>query len=210
MPAKLAASGVSYGCDQNHPEISRRVADNVSLICYNGAVSQRKEFNMGLDMYLHAKKYVEKVKWETLQNNSDLSYDSPEAINPLWKDIVSSSEMSDVATDIYGVNVEVTCAYWRKANQIHKWFVDNVQNGEDDCGEYYVSHDKLQELLTTCQQALFHKNPSLLPPQGGFFFGNTDIDQWYWEDIKNTIKQLKRVFALPEMSKLSFYYNSSW
>ena len=86
---------------------------------------------MGLDMYLHAKKYVEKVKWETLNENQDLSYDSPEAINPLWKDIVSTAQMSDVATDIYGVNVEVTCAYWRKSNQIHKWFVDNVQDPQN-------------------------------------------------------------------------------
>ena len=23
--------------------------------------------------------------------------------------------------------------YWRKANQIHNWFVENVQDGEDDC-----------------------------------------------------------------------------
>ena len=24
-------------------------------------------------------------------------------------------------------------AYWRKANQIHNWFVENIQDGEDDC-----------------------------------------------------------------------------
>jgi hypothetical protein len=37
--------------------------------------------------------------------------------------------------------------YWRKANQIHKWFVDNVQDGVDDCKEYWVSEEKLQELF---------------------------------------------------------------
>ena len=165
---------------------------------------------MGLDMYLSAKKYVEKVKWETLNQNSDLSYDSPEAINPLWKDIVSTAQMLDVAHDIYGVNVEVTCAYWRKANQIHAWFVDNVQGGEDDCGDYYVSHEKLKELRETCRQALFAKDPSLLQPRGGFFFGNTDIDEWYWQDIKNTIKQLDRLFNLSDFDQLSFSYHSSW
>ena len=165
---------------------------------------------MGLDMYLSAKKYVEKVNWQTLHNNSDLSYDSPEAINPLWKDIVSTAQMLDVAHDIYGVNVEVTCAYWRKANQIHAWFVDNVQGGEDDCGDYYVSHEKLKELRETCRQALFAKDPSLLQPRGGFFFGNTDIDEWYWNDIKNTIKQLDRLFNLSDFDQLSFSYHSSW
>ena len=70
---------------------------------------------MGLDMYLHAKKYVEKVNWQALQDNSDLSYDSPEAILPKWNEIVEVADMQGVATDIYGVNVEVTCAYWRKS-----------------------------------------------------------------------------------------------
>ena len=165
---------------------------------------------MGLDMYLHARKYVEKINWEALQSNNDLDYNSPEAVFSKFNEIVEVADMKDVATDIYGVNVEVTCAYWRKSNQIHKWFVDNVQGGEDDCGDYYVSHEKLKELRETCRQALFAKDPSLLPPQGGFFFGNTDIDEWYWQDIKNTIKKLDRLFKLPDFDKLSFSYTSSW
>ena len=42
-------------------------------------------------------------------------------------------------------------AYWRKANQIHKWFVDNVQDGVDDCDYYEVSKDKIEELLKICR-----------------------------------------------------------
>ena len=165
---------------------------------------------MGLDMYLHAKKYVEKIDWTKLDRDNGLGMDSPEVVNPLWNEIVDTAGMSDVATDIYGVHVEVTCAYWRKANQIHKWFVDNVQGGNDNCGEYYVSNEKLNQLRETCRQALFAKDPSLLPPQAGFFFGSYDIDEWYWQDIKDTIKKIDRVLALPDMSKLSFYYTSSW
>jgi hypothetical protein len=165
---------------------------------------------MGLDMYLHAKKYVEKINWQTLQNNDELSMDSPEVVNPLWTEIVNTAQMSDVAVDIYGVNVDVTCAYWRKANQIHAWFVDNVQQGNDDCGEYYVSHEKLKELLDLVNKALAERNPNLLQPRAGFFFGSYDIDEWYWNDLKNTKTKLDRIFALPEMSKLSFYYTSSW
>jgi len=160
-------------------------------------------------MYLHAKKYVEKIDWNKLRD-LDLDMDSDEAITPLWNDIVETAGMKDIATDIYGVNVEVTAAYWRKSNQIHKWFVDNVQGGEDDCGNYYVSKDKLKELRETCRQALFAKDPSLLPPQAGFFFGSYDIDEWYWEDIKRTIKKLDRLFELPDFDQLSFYYTSSW
>lgn len=156
-------------------------------------------------MYLHAKKYVNKIDWQKTQE-----LDEGYAIIEKFNDIVNAADMGHIATDIYGVQVEVTCAYWRKANQIHKWFVDNVQNGEDDCGDYYVSHEKLKELRETCRKAYFAKDPSLLPPQSGFFFGGTDIDQWYWRDIENTMKQIDRVLALPDLSDLSFYYNSSW
>ena len=165
---------------------------------------------MGLDMYLHAKRYVEKIDWQKLHADNDLSMDSPEVVNDLFTKIVNTAEMADIAMSIYGAEVSVTCAYWRKANQIHKWFVDNVQGGEDNCGEYYVSDEKLRELRETCRQALFAKDPSLLPPQAGFFFGSYDIDEYYWSDIKDTIKQIDRVLALSEMSKLSFYYTSSW
>ena len=161
-------------------------------------------------MYLSAKKHVEKIDWTKLDRDNGLGMDSPEVVNDLFNKIVSTAELEDVAHGIYGATVEVTCAYWRKANQIHAWFVDNVQGGEDNCGEYYVSREKLEELLTTCQQALFKKDPSLLSPRGGFFFGSTDIDEYYWADIKDTIKQLKHVLELGEKSKLSFYYSSSW
>ena len=165
---------------------------------------------MGLDMYLTAKKYVEKINWEKLQANDELKMDSPEVINPLWSDVVSTAQLSDVAIGIYGVHVDVTCAYWRKANQIHGWFVKNVQQGKDDCGEYYVSKDKLKELLDLVNTALNTKDPNLLPPTAGFFFGGYDIDEYYWADLKDTKKQLERVLALSDLSKLSFYYNSSW
>lgn len=43
---------------------------------------------------------------------------------------------------------------WRKANAIHKWFVDHVQNGNDDCGDYPVSVEELALLHDTCKTVL--------------------------------------------------------
>ena len=165
---------------------------------------------MGLDMYLNARKHLEKINWKALQSNDELSYNSPEAVYPKFNDLLELTQLKDVATDIYGATVEVTCAYWRKANQIHNWFVTNIQNGEDNCGEYYVPQDKLTELMVICEHALEFKDSTLLPPQAGFFFGGTDIDEWYWRDLESTVTQLKRIFALPEVDNLSFYYSSSW
>lgn len=161
-------------------------------------------------MYLSARKHVNKIDWQKLDRSEELDYAA--ATIPQWNEIVNAAGMQDIAdkNDIYGVSVSVNAAYWRKVNAVHKWFVDNVQNGEDDCGEYYVSHEKLQELLATARAAYSAKDPSELPPSAGFFFGSYDIDEWYWHGIKNTIDQLAKLTELPDFDNLSFYYQSSW
>ncbi len=45
-------------------------------------------------------------------------------------------------------------AYWRKANHIHRWFVENIQDNRDDCGEYLVPKDKLVELRDICDEIM--------------------------------------------------------
>jgi len=47
-----------------------------------------------------------------------------------------------------------TVADWRKANHIHNWFVENVQEGVDDCGTYEVTKEQLEELLDICKRVL--------------------------------------------------------
>lgn len=107
---------------------------------------------------------------------------------------------------------------WRKANAIHQWFVENVQEGKDDCREYYVSEDKLKELLDICNQIKANPTlaPELLPTQGGFFFGSTDYDEYYWDDIDLTISiienaiQDREVVNDKEYIRGDIYYSSSW
>ena len=48
----------------------------------------------------------------------------------------------------YSITEEV--GYWRKANQIHNWFVENVQNGVDDCDFYECTEEDLDKLLEIC------------------------------------------------------------
>jgi hypothetical protein len=48
-----------------------------------------------------------------------------------------------------------------------------------------------------------------LEPTEGFFFGSTDKDEWYYEDLKNTVEGLSRVLeTLPD--DYSFSYHASW
>jgi|1186.fasta_scaffold611083_1 hypothetical protein len=44
--------------------------------------------------------------------------------------------------------------YWRKANPVHRWFVENVQHGEDDCRKYYVSRAQPEALLGAVNRVL--------------------------------------------------------
>ena len=99
--------------------------------------------------------------------------------------------------------------YWRKANAIHGWFVDNAQKGVDDCGYYELTKEILEKLLHVVEDVIETKNAEALSPRDGFFFGSNDIDDWYWEDLKATVKILKKVLAA-DWNKHRFFYHSSW
>lgn len=100
--------------------------------------------------------------------------------------------------------------YWRKANAIHGWFVDNVQEGNDNCGDYSVSREKLEELLARVNEVLAdHSRASdVLPTREGFFFGDTEYGDNYLNDLQETKKMLESVLA--EGNKGEFHYQSSW
>ena len=154
---------------------------------------------MGLDMYLSAKKYMSRY-FDTKDSERIAS------INELFG--VDGDEEND-----YGAQ-EVTfrVAYWRKANAIHQWFVDNVQKGTDDCGEYYVSREQLEQLMKLCEEILAKpKHASeLLPTRSGFFFGSTEYDDWYMGDVQFTVDRFKKFLNDPAFEKADFYYSSSW
>jgi len=107
--------------------------------------------------------------------------------------------------------IESDACYWRKANQIHKWFVDKVQDGEDDCKEYEVDIKDLKELLELCKQVMDKpkKASQLLPCTSGFFFGSTDYDEYYFQQIESTIHDLKEIID-SHGEYDTYYYSSSW
>jgi len=144
---------------------------------------------MGLDMYLKGKVF--------------LDYNSPER-----EDIAKMLEIDGY--DVSAVTVEL--GYWRKANHIHKWFVDNVQNGVDNCGEYFVSKQDLETLLIICKQTLEDttKASSLLPTQQGFFFGGQEYDDWYFDDLESTVEILEKALKFYNEKIVDIYYRASW
>ena len=107
------------------------------------------------------------------------------------------------------IGISVELGYWRKANQIHKWFVDNIQNGVDNCASYYVSPEALKDLKKLCEQVLKEpeKANEILPCSEGFFFGSQEYDEWYFDDIQMTIEIIDKCLKLEYDY---FEYHSSW
>lgn len=146
---------------------------------------------MGLDMYLNAKRFL----WHTEDELAD-------NIKRNFPDLPEHMRIKEVT---------IEAMYWRKANAIHKWFVDRVQNGEDNCSEFEVSLAQLEELLEVIEQVLDNPDRAgeLLPPQEGFFFGSREMDDWYWEDLKRTQSKLQELFTR-DWKSWDFYYRASW
>ena len=147
---------------------------------------------MGLDMYLTKEIYVgANYKFNEVRGEINLTTNGkPIKVN-----------LNKV------VSIHESFAYWRKANQIHNWFVENVQNGVDNCGTYYVSAEKLQELVEICKKVLDNHElaEELLPRCSGFFFGDTNYDEYYFADLQNTVNMLSDIDE-----ECDYIYHASW
>jgi hypothetical protein len=158
---------------------------------------------MGLDMYLVKKKYI----------GGNYSHRNVEGTVKL----TIGQELVEIpAHDIS--EIVMSAGYWRKANQVHNWFVKNVQNGRDECQQSYVSIEQLEQLKGICEAILkarqIHGNDSpevlgliteTLPPTAGFFFGNTEINEYYFHDLQDTVEILDNLDK-----SLDYYYEASW
>jgi homoserine trans-succinylase len=185
---------------------------------------------MGLDQYLYRKVYLG-AKYE--HNNVKGTIEITKGKNNTLVNI-SLDRISEISEEV---------AYWRKANQIHQWFVQNVQDGNDDCGSYDVTKEELQQLVDLCKTVLktaktvdgqvwngttwtqaegkIHNYEAgkvivnqdeieaLLPTTSGFFFGNTDYDEYYLRDLQNTVDQIEPLL-LVEDNDDDYEYSSSW
>ena len=194
---------------------------------------------MGLDMYAYKRTYVgNKYANEDQMVKLVLPKETGSSLRG-GIELIEDKKISEITEMI---------AYWRKANAIHAWFVNNIQDGVDDCRDARFTVDDMQTLVDLCklvlataktkqgkvvngqilkdgkwenqyEDGLEVANPEevaeLLPPTEGFFFGSTDVDGYFLEDVQLTIDQLEPYLAKNDdgeyIHKYSdFYYSSSW
>jgi hypothetical protein len=170
-----------------------------------------KENQMGLDMYLYASNYTSGTDF-----GRDAEGNFTKDENPEFARILESAGLTkdDIFAELPSVEMKFKVGYWRKANQIHNWFVANVQDGEDECKYHYVPREKLEELREVCREVMadHSKAGELLPVGEGFFFGSSEYDDWYFEQVEETVKLLDRLLVNPkfEFGGFEFGYQSSW
>jgi hypothetical protein len=102
-----------------------------------------------------------------------------------------------------------TKVYWRKANAIHAYIVDNHAEG-DDSTSVELDRDSIKELRNRCTDVLSDRGlaQELLPTQSGFFFGSTEYDEDYFEELERTEKELTEVLRDGTWDYLE--YQASW
>jgi len=172
---------------------------------------------MGLDMYLEARKYVSRIDWKDVPIGGlpdGASMD--DYVSAHYKNLAEMFPQRLLKHSHTGAGVTLNVASWRKANQIHSWFVENVQRGEDDCGEYHVGIEDLTKLLDTVNRVLNSGDikvaEKLLPVREGFFFGSNAYDQFYYEQLQETKTMLEDILTEVKEGEYDydFYYQSSW
>lgn len=133
-----------------------------------------------------------------------------------------------------------TWLYWRKFNALHSWFVEHYDKPyEDDCEPHSVSVGDMFNLMDILEEVMSYKKylepipdmennedgywkeirdenvcehlDNLLRPQSGFFFGSTDYDTWYFDNVERTFNALKEVEGDMKSGEIEkFIYRASW
>lgn len=145
-------------------------------------------------MYITKQTSVKNWLFEKPGDKTEIEFKGPKT------KLIKKERVSEIVENI---------ADWRKFNALHNWMVTNIQQGKDDCKGYLLSKEKIKELLEICKKISNDKilAPKLLPTQSGFFFGKTEYDKYYFEEIERTIKILEEML---KNNNGDYYYQSSW
>lgn len=173
---------------------------------------------MGLDSYWYLRK--SKLKYpDDLDARKKILAEYPEAIREIAEDQHRAVIIDDSFYEI---------GYFRKVNAMHHWVVENCADGHDICQDIFVSVESAKDLLEACEKVLAAKADislndedlesivlETLPPSDGFFFGSTNIDDWYFKDIEQLRGFLTATIAFLTKSsdddeEWDLIYRASW
>lgn len=78
--------------------------------------------------------------------------------------------------------------YFRKVNSVYAYFQHKLTDERA-----WITKEDCEDIVDRCNKVLKDHSlaESLFPTQSGFFFGSTDYDKWYFNDLKDVRKQFK-------------------
>ena len=109
------------------------------------------------------------------------------------KGVLDLPELEEKIKDEVNMAYEEYDAYFRKVNFIFYYFDQTIGTMQDQWFAFIKPED-IDDLIDRCERVLKNHDlaHSLLPTQAGFFFGSTDYDEWYFRDVKDCLKQMKK------------------
>jgi hypothetical protein len=189
---------------------------------------------MGLDSYFYRTKKVNGLTakdYEKIDNTiSDVPKESFKTIKEHIKGRCKQSydKLNDSVKErgIYSkwLSIFEDVGYLRKANQIHNFIVQECQDGVDECQLSIVRKTHLKDLLKRCKKAISVKDIYLndgilkdgegieeyLPTTSGSFFGGTEFNEWFFNDVEETIELIEKVLKETDFKTQVICYRSSW
>lgn len=99
-------------------------------------------------------------------------------------------------------------AYFRKANSLQGYFEE--KNHIDNLEYHRISKEDAEDILSRVTQVLndISLAPKLFPSCGGFFYGSTDYDEWYIDDLKSIQEIFSKILEEWNDKECEFYYQS--
>lgn len=118
--------------------------------------------------------------------------------------------------DMQIMNGDREVFYWRKQNHIHDWFCKRLNNGDeinllDDCR--YLKKDDFEEFVKTAKEILedHDKAEDLMPRVGGFYFGDKEYNEFYFESLTNTVRWFEQIIEdWDEECENKYKYTAWW
>lgn len=98
-------------------------------------------------------------------------------------------------------------AYFRKVNSIYAYFSPRLV--DEMC---VVKKEDILDIMSKATEILKEHDEEtskeLLPTQSGFFFGSTDYDEWYYEDMVNILREFGKLLKDWRDDDIVFVYMS--
>ena len=88
-----------------------------------------------------------------------------------------------------------------------------MQDGIDNCADYYVFGQQLKELYDLCKDVLEKHDAKYAAanlPLGNFIREDKTYDDFYWESLEDTIKIIEGAMVDDPKLEGDYSYTSSW